>query len=456
MSDVGNVHQGYLVRPPSGQTARQPLGMATLARAALILIPALIMLDPILIWPLLYADPGGSTDVLAGAGRGFSASLLRMVWFPPIFLGTAVLFLLATRSLAPLARGPLLWWVFFFAWCMLSVVWALETGISASRLMLALIMMGSLVLAFAASNNRRTILVLVFWVFVAGVLANTAAVLTRPPGPIGHEGIFDHKNMLGAFAAAATLLACLMFTVAGRLTKVAAAVSIALCLVVLSASESKASTGFLPLAFGFGIVAALLARYGRINPAVSAVLAIAATGVLIASAEAIFAVNPRYLAEIATGDATFTGRTFLWEFAWEYVRERPLLGYGFRSFWDIGPETPSLREGFGFIATTFHGHNGYLDLLLSVGLIGLVLFLPILWVGLSAAGRIARARFWEGSMLIAIMMFAMLHNFMETSFFFGPHTILIFNIVWLYAVFDDVNAGASLTDPVSTAAQIRR
>ncbi len=410
--------------------------LGALAQAAAILIPVLVMLDPVLIWPLLYAVPAAAGDALTEASRGFSASLLRIVWFPPILVFAGVLFLMASRSFSGLARGPLVWWVLFFGWSSLSVTWALAPSISLARLALSIIMMASLVLAFATTPQRRSILVAVFWVFFVGVVANFAEIVSRPPGPIGHEGIFAHKNMLGAFAATSLLLALLVVPLGSLLTRLAGATTIVLAMVLLIASESKTSTGFLPVALAFGLGAGALVRWLRIAPWVSLLLVgIVGTMVLLV-AEAVFALNPAQVTERLVGDPTLTGRTGLWSFAWDYVVQRPLLGYGFRSFWDIGPDTPSLSMGFGFIATTLHVHNGYLDILLNGGVIALLFFLPIVLIGLNAAGRLAQSRFWEGSMILAIMMFALLHNLLETSFFFGPHVIMIFHIVWLYVVFD--------------------
>ena len=68
----------------------------------------------------------------------------------------------------------------------------------------------------------------------------------------------------------------------------------------------------------------------------------------------------------------FTGRLPLWNLSMGYVGVRPLAGYGFDSFW-----TPdhvreiSAEEGW----SVPHSHNGLIELLLSLGAIGLTLYL---------------------------------------------------------------------------------
>jgi exopolysaccharide production protein ExoQ len=71
-------------------------------------------------------------------------------------------------------------------------------------------------------------------------------------------------------------------------------------------------------------------------------------------------------------DPTFTGRTGIWDAAIRAIGDRPVLGYGFRAFWS-GPNGASTVL-YG-VATTKHAHNGLLELALSLGLVGVIIFL---------------------------------------------------------------------------------
>src|SRR5262249_14473812 len=42
---------------------------------------------------------------------------------------------------------------------------------------------------------------------------------------------------------------------------------------------------------------------------------------------------------------TFTGRTLVWDFAVYEIRRSPLLGWGYQSFWLVGPDARSIVEG---------------------------------------------------------------------------------------------------------------
>ena len=72
-------------------------------------------------------------------------------------------------------------------------------------------------------------------------------------------------------------------------------------------------------------------------------------------------------------DVTLTGRTTLWDLAIEDGLERPWLGYGYRAYWHT-PGGPGEEVGRRIEWFAASGHNGFLDLWLELGIVGLVLF----------------------------------------------------------------------------------
>jgi O-antigen ligase len=88
--------------------------------------------------------------------------------------------------------------------------------------------------------------------------------------------------------------------------------------------------------------------------------------------EAIRAINAALLS-----DPTFTGRNDIWQFAIDHIGERPWIGHGFGAFW----ETPltyfkPVAEG-SQVTSASHAHNAFVDLALTIGIIGLGL--AVLW-----------------------------------------------------------------------------
>ena len=86
----------------------------------------------------------------------------------------------------------------------------------------------------------------------------------------------------------------------------------------------------------------------------------------------------RKLVEMVMPDATFTGRTEIWELGVQAVAERPITGYGFSSFFGTDEVVYGLGENASWANAATDAHNAYLNLALTIGLPGLLL--TILWV----------------------------------------------------------------------------
>jgi O-antigen ligase len=128
------------------------------------------------------------------------------------------------------------------------------------------------------------------------------------------------------------------------------------------------------------------------------------------------------------GNYTLSGRTFIWDFVNYEIRHRPLLGWGYQSFWLVGPDAPSVVEAPGWIKLMPSAHNGYLDTYLDTGYIGFVIFIAFLIATLHAAGRVidrdpARAR-----LVLSLVLFIILTNTLESTWMHGQ------DILWLMFV----------------------
>lgn len=104
-------------------------------------------------------------------------------------------------------------------------------------------------------------------------------------------------------------------------------------------------------------------------------------------------------------DDTLTGRTQIWATLVPYANKRMFLGYGQGGFW-----TTSMRE-----LTSSHGHNGYLDTILDLGIVGLTLisimfiYLGIKFVNLqNSYPRLA-------ILLVCLLYMALVHSMAESG-----------------------------------------
>ncbi|MEP3046323.1 MAG: O-antigen ligase family protein [Roseibium sp.] len=376
-------------------------------------------------------DPSG---LYGGLGL-YAPHTLHKIWFPLLTTITLSLFAVARIQQPNYNKYYITYWGLFFAWSTISLFWAIEPSIAFSRLTLQMLVAICLYLAFCGTDRPKQILNCVFFVVIMSVFINLLAVLTQEPTALGHNGIFQHKNKLGVFSVLAMLLVLLKLGDGRRYLPIAL-ISLPACIYMLILSQSKTSFGLVFVALLAGAVVALFAKGLRIPASFTFILGGIAVFLLSAVIFAVLGFSFTQQLETVTGDATFTGRTALWSFAWDYVEAQPWIGYGFRSFWQIGENTPSLSLGFGFIATAAHGHNGYIDILLGGGIIAVLLVIPILIISLNLCGNIAKKSLYEGFVLASFVIFVLLHNMFETTLLFGVNVVFVlFQIVWLYMVY---------------------
>ncbi|HPW19597.1 MAG TPA: O-antigen ligase family protein [Vicinamibacterales bacterium] len=188
-------------------------------------------------------------------------------------------------------------------------------------------------------------------------------------------------------------------------------------------AASVATTALGVLAFA-GLV--WLRRIGAAVPWVLVLsLLVAVTG-FGASAPVLDGANVAIFSSSLGRDATLTGRTDTWAELLPVVAGRPMLGHGFGSFW-----TTERRDFYQMS----HGHNGYLDVLLELGFIGL-----LLWIGwlVSCARTLQRSllRDYEWACLgICLLLMAAIHNTAESDFsgLAGGFTAAVVFVTWASA-----------------------
>ena len=135
---------------------------------------------------------------------------------------------------------------------------------------------------------------------------------------------------------------------------------------------------------------------------------------LVANTEAVISALGR--------DVTLTGRTGLWAFVLDKIWKHPWLGYGFKAFWrGMEGESADIWYDSYFMAPS--GHNGYLDLALELGLVGLLFFMLSYLKGyLRAVTWLRLNKTTEGLWPIIYLTFLLLCNITE-SLFLEPNYI---------------------------------
>jgi O-antigen ligase len=317
----------------------------------------------------------------------------------------------------PLTMGLLL------AWCLASALWAPESSIVIRRAGLEIIIVASLMLSVDTIGPARAF-TLLRWVLAAVLLVNFISIPLVPtarhmageidPVLVGNwRGLYGHKNIAGAVCAITIIL--FLFTRTGWRNWIGIVISLAAA-VFLYFTQSKSSAGFLPVALLAGLVYRLGWRDG-LSRAILAVLA----ALFFVSLTAFIALDIDALTRMLEDPTEFTGRSAIWAAELRYIADHPLLGAGFGTFTDTKSQSPLHNYVSGsWVDAVSHGHNGYLQVFVTIGGIGFALMLLAVIVR-------PLQRFWAldweenafRPMLFAIFVFALLHNFMESDFLEG-------------------------------------
>lgn len=244
------------------------------------------------------------------------------------------------------------------------------------------------------------------------------------------RGHFTHKNIAGPVMCVIAIFGVYLMRSGQR--AVGTAIFLAGTVFLLN-TGSKTTTGFFPVAILIVLSANL---FQRSSPAIFAHL----LAVGVAAMATLGSLNSQAISKLVEdllGDATFTGRTTLWEFSLSKIPEKPWLGFGLYEFWQTGNvyglDKPfEAAWDYRFIV---HGHNNYLDIVLNLGVVGGVVLGWLLFV--APLFNYARARRNPGNrkladMFFMIIVFMSLLSFIETFFLARNDSIWLLHI---FAVF---------------------
>ncbi len=261
------------------------------------------------------------------------------------------------------------------------------------------------------------------------------------------RGIFPHKNLFGA-AMALGLLAEWYVTENrgfGRIIKFAfLGLFTGLLLLSHSATSIVTVAGTLIIVWLFERVHR---RYDIPLPAILLFLA----GLLVCVA--LFGIDTSIFTEMMGRSKDLTGRTDLWRFVGSMILARPVLGYGFSGFWGgASMESFAVENYVGWSPT--YSHNGYLEILLNLGLVGTGLFLIFLWKGLTRTVHLAEERIVKEDLWpLAFLIFFVVHNFAECTIIWQncfEWSLCIATVISSDSTVQDILGGAkNISEPTS-------
>lgn len=335
---------------------------------------SLIFLTGILRWASLFVSP----DPKAISTNDYNPfdpinSLLQYAIY-----AISLFFLLARgRTSIRTARSHLLIWI-LPVMATLSFLWS-DFPDDSLRKGIATIQTSYFGLYFSSRFNLKQQLQILAWVFgIVAILSLVFSLLFRGAaieaganaGAL--RGPFTQKNLL-ARVAVLGLIIFLINALQNPRNKIILWTGFGINLLLIFLTTSKTALLLLLM------VLVLLPLYKALRWKTTTAVPIVITIIVICGSIAALTLSNWESSLSAIGrDATLNGRTGLWEGAIEKIIERPWLGYGYQGFWREGGEASDIWLSEGYKPP--HAHNGFINIPLDLGLVGLFFFLSILMV----------------------------------------------------------------------------
>jgi O-antigen ligase len=372
--------------------------------------------------------------------------------------GMVVLFSRKTRTTALLkASLPVL---IYFIYCLVSVSWSPFPGVAFKRWTKAI---GDLVMVLVIVTEadpiaalRRLFSRVGFILLPASILLIRYSYLGRgfdPDGTVTNIGVTTNKNTLGliTFVIAIGALWNLRALLGSRHQPnrsrrlLAQAALLAFGMAVLGMAHSATSISCLILGGGLMIVTGFdwVRRHpGRMHTVVLAIAIAAGIGMFFGADETVLHALGR--------NTSLTGRTEIWK-AVIPLAQNPIVGIGFESFWNASSaRLQNFTGAEGHMLRNLNSaHNGYIDVYLNLGWMGVCLIALILISGYRSAGEAFRRDPALGGLILAYIVTSAIYSITEAGF-------RLLTPTWLSLLIAVIAAGGTASGLVRSKAPQRR
>src|ERR1700731_1382124 len=292
-------------------------------------------------------------------------------------------------------------------------------------------------IALAVRLSLEEQLRLLSWLFRIFTVLSLACIFLLPSYGLSsdkaaHEwrGVFGYKNVLGSMMAMSVLVEW-QLPANTRFSRTVNRLALLLSAVLLVFSGSITPA----VALGGSIVLTEIYKVASQRLRIPLYATVLAILLVVSSGMMMLGVNSDAIARAVGRSSDLTGRTEIWSWTVSFIFERPILGYGYSGFW-VGATAASAVVDQAMGTMIMYSHNGYLETLLTLGVVGLVLTLGFLGTAVNRAYNWAeceqsRAGLWP----LSFLLFCLLHNL-------GESTILFQDLQWAICV-----AIVASTDP---------
>jgi len=386
----------------------------------------------------LFLSTSGLVPVLLDSENtaGIPADPYSPIFFSSIYLVTLLLIVARRRAFSYVVVKDVWIWL-LVGLALASILWTVAPDMTPRR---SLLLLGTTLFGIYLATRyslREQLYLLAGTLSIVIVLSIIFAIALPSYGVMSIQesgvhagawrGIMTHKNGLGRLMVLSNMV-FLLLSISSRQWRWFFGVNyiLSIALIVLSTSKT-ALTVFLTMTIMLPIYRAWRQNSSRVVPLTIAIILVAA------GATTLLLDNLEVLGNVLGKDLTLTGRTDIWAIMWELIEQRPLFGYGFNGFWRGWDSEVSAYIWRTLEWDCPYGHNGFLDLMAELGVVGLGLFIMSLTTAYFRAVRWLRlTRSIEGVWPLMCLTFLVLYNLSEGSLL---ATNSIFWILYVSTIF---------------------
>jgi O-antigen ligase len=282
--------------------------------------------------------------------------------------------------------------ILYFTYCGVSILWADYPFVSFKRwikavgdvvMILVVLTDNNKLLAIQRLLTRVSFVLIPVSVLLNKYYPNVARAYNRHSWELMYSGVTTGKNLLGMTCLLCGLASLWSLLLAHALPKgkerrrreLAHGVILLMVLWLLHIAHSMTSLACL----GLGSLVMLFIR--RAKPVASPLrIHVAATAVVLVAVFALFLDSSGVLVRSLGRNPTLTGRTAIWSAVW-VNSSNSVIGAGFESYW-MGDRMVRVWNILGSGAEGIQeAHNGYLEVYLNLGWMGIVFLALVLLVG---------------------------------------------------------------------------
>jgi O-antigen ligase len=270
----------------------------------------------------------------------------------------------------------------FILLCLVSAIWSSYHIISFKRsfqlLSVYLVVINAL-LFIEPSKLLKVLKIIIILYLLINVFSSLFINEAIDPQFGTWRGITDHKNALARYCFYCFLISMFFYGEQNKLSTKITNYAISFVSVIIVFMSGSSTVIFMLIII---IIVSLMfsieeifkpLRVGRTLLIITLLVIVSLIIVFNIFAPQVFGRIPAMFGK----STTLTGRTEFWEYLWTEADKKFFLGYGYGTYWIMGSSVIANFAAFTGGFKVNQAHNGYLEIILQLGRIGITLFATI-------------------------------------------------------------------------------